>query len=828
MDGLIRKLTLPRAASIAALLTGAIATGVLAYQSELGQAILILFLTTALLAILWHNATSMRVVDSARRETKAALAQSQAHYDRLFEDAPVPMYRTSMTGTLLAANAALLELLGVRDATMIIGSNVRRWYVDGSDRDAFIAAVQRDGIARGQIIQLCRDDGRTIWVMDSSRLVRDDLTGATWFEGGLVDVTERRAVTDQLRASERRFRALIENSSDGIALISASGIVQYISPSASRIVGRRAEEREGRSFTEFVHYDDQPALLAAFREVLAEHCASRRVEVRYKHSDGEWHLMEGTFTNRLEEPDIHAVVVNYRDVTEQMRAVVALRESETRFRQMAEHINEAFFVVDLETRSAIYVSPGWSEIWGRPVADGYDAEIWFQAIHPDDQAAMAASQVAVARGEKSESEFRVVRPDGTTRWVRGRAFPVRNADGRVYRMVGVAVDVTELRNAQEKFTQAQKMEAVGRLAGGVAHDFNNLLTVILTDTEVVRSSLPAGSEEAELLAEVRRAGESAVGLTRQLLAFSRKQLVEPTVFNLNDAVTDISKMLRRLIGEDVRLETKLVGGNASIRADRGQIEQVLTNLAVNARDAMPQGGSLTLETKVVRIDESLRESIPELPVGEYIVLAVSDTGNGMSEETRAHAFEPFFTTKGLGKGTGLGLATCHGIVKQSGGHVTLYSEVGVGTTFRIYLPRVAAAAEAVEAAVAPTTPKGNETILVVEDDPGVRRVGARLLRAQGYRVLEAEDAVAAQHVLREHTGVIDLLFTDVVLPGVGGRELAERVRDARPSVKVLFTSGYTDDVILRHQLISHDVAILQKPYSQSTLSQKVRAVLDAA
>jgi CheY-like chemotaxis protein len=371
------------------------------------------------------------------------------------------------------------------------------------------------------------------------------------------------------------------------------------------------------------------------------------------------------------------------------------------------------------------------------------------------------------------------------------------------------------------------MEAIGRLAGGVAHDFNNLLTVIIAETDMIQTDLPRDSTHSEGLTEIRRASDSAVALTRQLLAFSRKQLIEPVVFSLNESVSETAAMLRRLIGEDVKLELSL-GTDAMVRADRGQIQQVLTNLAVNARDAMPAGGVLSIETSVIVLREENLRADQEIAAGEFVLLSVGDTGTGMSDDVRVRAFEPFFTTKERGKGTGLGLATSHGIVRQAGGFIRIDSRLNVGTTFRIYLPRVHAPGTPVSPVLAVSeAPTGTETVLMVEDEAAVRRIGARILRRQGYTVLEARDADDALRILAEHSGPVHMLFTDVILPGTGGRELADRVKLVRPGIKVLFTSGYTDDVILQHKLAAQDVMLLQKPYSWVALAQKVRAALDA-
>jgi signal transduction histidine kinase len=383
--------------------------------------------------------------------------------------------------------------------------------------------------------------------------------------------------------------------------------------------------------------------------------------------------------------------------------------------------------------------------------------------------------------------------------------------------------VSELRSTQEQFAHVQRMEAVGRLAGGVAHDFNNLLTVILGETDLALKVPEEDSTAA--LTEVRRAGERAAVLTRQLLAFSRRQLVEPVVFSVNDMVADLEKMLTRLIGEHIQLTTKPAAEIPTVRADRGQIEQVLVNLVVNSRDAMPNGGRVTIETFTVRLDAAYAQSRPDVVAGDYVMISVSDTGHGMTPDVQSHLFEPFFTTKDRSKGTGLGLATSYGIVKQSGGHIAAYSEPGVGTTMRVYLPCVQQAVEP-RSAKPDSLPRGSETILLVEDDPPVRATAARILGSQGYRVLEADDADAALAILNRNGAAIQLMITDVVLPGMNGRELAEKVAELRPDIRILYVSGYTDDVILQHRLVERDVILLQKPFTASGLATKVRHMLD--
>jgi PAS domain S-box-containing protein len=403
----------------------------------------------------------------------------------------------------------------------------------------------------------------------------------------------------------------------------------------------------------------------------------------------------------------------------------------------------------------------------------------------------------------------------------------KNSIGEVQFLATLMRDLTMQKKLEEEFHQAQKMEAVGQLAGGVAHDFNNLLTVISGYSEILITRLPPNDPMSGMIQEIHKAGERAAHLTRQLLAFSRKDIVERRVLDLNALVTDTEKMLRRLIGEDIRLTTVLAPALGQVKADAGQVEQVILNLAVNARDAMPQGGKLTIETRNVELDSAYATLHPEVKPGHYVMLAVSDGGCGMSQETKARIFEPFFTTKGPGKGTGLGLATVYGIVKQCGGHIGVYTELGRGTTFTIYLPTVE---EKLLSGKSPhgskVAPHGNETILLVEDDDAVRAITKLALQSLDYTVLEARNGEEAVRICERHTEPIQLLITDVVMPEMGGRQVAERLTARKQGIKVLFLSGYTDDAVVRHGVIQAEVAFLQKPFTPMALANKVRDVLD--
>ena len=505
-----------------------------------------------------------------------------------------------------------------------------------------------------------------------------------------------------------------------------------------------------------------------------------------------------------------------------------LAESEEKFRQMAENIDQIFWMATGDASKVLYVSPAFEKIFGITREELLaDPNSWTRSIHPDH---VAAAEEDYRNGRHLtgtlDQEYRIVRPDGSERWIHSRSFPIRNAAGEVYRITGIASDVTARRDLERKLLGSQKLEAVGRLAGGVAHDFNNNLSVILGYAELLIGGLRPGEPRSVELDEILKAGKRAAGLTRQLLAFSRQQVMELRLLNLDDVVDGIEKMLRRVLGEDIILHVRKAADLRPVMADQGQIEQVLMNLAVNARDAMPQGGELTIQTGNVDMDGESAAG-HELAPGPYTMLAVIDTGIGMDRKTLGRLFEPFFTTKEIGKGSGLGLATVFGIVKQTHGGIRVTSDPGKGSVFRVYLPSAAGTALPATAVASPPARKGVETILLVEDDESVKCLAAKILNRYGYRILQARDPEEALLLGAKTTEPIHLLLTDVVMPRMSGPELGKQLAAILPGLKILCMSGYTDEAVLRHGLSGSGLAFLQKPITSESLSRKVREVLDS-
>ena len=639
---------------------------------------------------------------------------------------------------------------------------------------------------------------------------------------------ERHASETALRRSEARYRSLIEGSIQGI-LIHVDGIVRLANPALCTLLGvDRTEHLVGTAIWSFIAPEDHALVAEDVRARRQREPAPHQYQFRAVRRDGTVIWLECIVTTIPWDGD-PAVLATVVDITERKQAEENLRASEARFRQMAENIKEAFIVVELPSNRALYLSRMWEEISGRPIDSAHrDSRLWTDAIHPDDRASVHIAQDSIERGEPVSHVFRVVRPDGSLRWARARTFPVRDTHGRVYRLVGLVEDITQIRLTEQQLVQAQKIEAVGQLAGGIAHDFNNLLTAINGYAELVVNALGPDDPVTADVEQILSAGKSAERLTRQLLAFSRRQILQPQVIDLNQIVQRVEPLLRRLIGEEFTVLIKLTTPLERVSADPGQIEQVIMNLAVNARDAMTQGGVLTIETANVELDDQYAALNPGATAGPHVMVAVSDTGTGMDEATQKRLFEPFFTTKEMGKGTGLGLAMVYGIVKQSHGSIWVYSEPGHGSTFKIYLPVIHTEASPPTWLVPePASLAGTETVLVVEDQTEARSVMREMLCRSGYTVIEASTGPEAVMKSRQHAGLIDLLLTDVVMPGLSGRGVADVLHAERPNLCVIYMSGYTDEAIVHHGILESGLAFLQKPFTSDAFLRKIRQVLDA-
>ena len=569
--------------------------------------------------------------------------------------------------------------------------------------------------------------------------------------------------------------------------------------------------------------DEIGQLVVGFNEMLAQ---IQQRDAALQSARGELEIRVTERTADLKKANEALQVEN----AERKRTEESLRQSEEKFRQLASNITDVFWMTSPDQKEVLYVSPGYELIWGRSAESLYaNPHQWAEAILPEERGRVFAIFRALTRSEPSVSvEYRIARPDGTVRWVHDRGFQVHDAAGNLVRLTGIVTDITERKQMEAQLVQSQKMETVGKLAGGIAHEFNSILTAIIGQSELLLGDLPSGSPHCANAIAIRKAADLAAALTKQLLAYGRKQLLRQDTLDLNRVLTSMEGMLSHLMGSDVNVRIVPAAGLPAVKADAGQIEQVIMNVAINAREAMRRGGKLTLETSLVTFDEEYVSRFPEVKAGDYVMLAISDTGTGMSEEVKAHLFEPFFTTKGVGEGAGLGLAMCHGIIKQSGGHINVYSEPSRGTTFKIYLPRVEQRTDLSTAKPAlPDLPRGTETILLVEDDPSLREMVSLLLQRLGYTVRVAANGLEALNLIQQpHNGHIDLLFTDIVMPQMDGKELSDRIRALHPQTKTLFTSAYTENAAIHQGVLREGVALLQKPFTPSALAQKLRAVLD--
>src|SRR6185312_3336358 len=639
---------------------------------------------------------------------------------------------------------------------------------------------------------------------------------------------ERKRAEEAVRTSEGQLKALLDSALDACVTMDETGRLTSWSAAAEAVFGWPASEAIGRSLAETIipqqHREGHTRGLARFLETGEGPILRQRIEITALHRDGREFPVELTVTPiRLGDHWLFGAFV--RDLTEAKHAEQALRRSEASYRGLVEHAAYGIYRATADGKF-LMVNPALFTMLGFPSADDLLTMDASRDVYVDP----SARTRILARCEQFGSAIEEVawsRRDGSVITVRLNGRPVRAPDGTIECFEFIVDDVTEQRALEERLRQTQKMEAVGRLAGGIAHDFNNLLTAILGSVDFLRRALgPEHPEHAET-EEIQKAAVRAADLTRQLLAFSRQQVLAPKVLDVDALVTNLEKMLRRLIGEDVELRFVAKASRAAVLADPGQLEQVIVNLVVNARDAMPRGGKLTIETAIVDLDAGYAWEHGTVEPGRYVMLAVTDTGVGIDRAAQARLFEPFFTTKEFGKGTGLGLATVYGIVKQSGGYIWVYSEPGQGATFKVYLPRVEPAGEPAAAPQPPArAPGGTETILLAEDEAAVRTLARRILEKHGYKLLLAATGRDGVQVAEQHAAPIDLLVTDVVMPEMGGRELAQRLTARQPGLKVLFLSGYTDDAIVHHGVLDAGVALLQKPFKPDDLVRKIRAVLD--
>lgn len=651
-------------------------------------------------------------------------------------------------------------------------------------------------------------------------LVKGQVTGQLLVRA-MRYATERKRAVEALQRSEEYFRSLIENALDIITVVDVDGTVRYGSPSFERVLGYEQGSLTGENLFKRVHLEDRERVRNLLENSVQYPGVTQSIEFRVLHRNGSWRVLEAIGKRFEVESTVSGCVLNSREITERKRSEEAVRQANETLRAVIETSPLAIYTLDLEGIVRTWNSSA-QKMFGYTQEEAVGAPL--PVIFPEEYSSFRRRLANLITGDSQQgAEERRRGKSGHAVDVSFWTAPLRDANQSVTGVVEVVADNSERKRLEEQFRQAQKMEAVGRLAGGVAHDFNNLLTVITGYCQMLLDQLPAGDSTRDDMLQVLKAADRATTLTRQLLAFSRKQIVQPKVIELQALVADMQQMLKRLLGVNIELIIRADVALGKVRVDPGQIEQVVVNLVVNARDAMPQGGRLIIAMSNLDVD-----SDSGLPIrfGPYVVLEVIDTGTGMDEEVRSHLFEPFFTTKDKGRGTGLGLSTSYGIVKQNHGEILVRSEIGEGSTFSIYMPLVEEPSTVDFAQPANIqVARGSETILVAEDEDGVRHVVSQMLREQGYTVLPASGGAEALRIAETHAGPVQLLVSDVLMPRMSGPELAERLRVVRPETRVLFVSGYADGEIVKGGELEPGTDFLQKPFTREQLTAKVREVL---
>ena len=770
-----------------------------------------------------RDMSERNAADEELRSMRAELAKRDDFVRRAFEDTAVSMVVTTADLVIERANQAFCDLLGYTEEDLRGTTMLDITHPD--DRAMALTAIGqlRSGELRrftGERRYQCKD-GRTVRAHIGVSSILSATGEVTSFISQILDVTEQRAVEAALRETGELFRAAFEDVEAGMMLVAPDGRIVQCNASVCELLGYTPEELRQLDVVALTHPDDRERTREALAALASGELNSQTLEKRYLRKSGEsvW-ARRSISTVRAASGELTCTVTQINDIS-------ARRQSEERFRALFESSPQGMAVVD-EGGKLVQTNAALGEILGCDSSELVGLK-FTDFTHPDDCAADLDLYAELMEGRRTyyELEKRFLRMDGGLVWGHVTVFTVSDPGGGPRLAIGVLGDITERRALEDQLRQSQRMEAVGQLAGGVAHDFNNLLTAVASYCDLASDALEDDSNPVlrTSVDGIRSAAGRAADVTQQLLAFSRQQVLELKPLDLNAAVADQTRMLRRLLGDNVDVRLALEPGLPAVTMDAGQLAQVVMNLAVNARDAMPDGGTLTIETQTVDLEGA--PTMTGIVSGPHVLLAVSDTGCGMDEATSERIFEPFFTTKELGKGTGLGLSTVLGIVEQSGGRVSVYTELGFGTTFKVYMPMggVAPAHKAPVGAAEVDRPVGSGVILLVEDNDAVRRPVARLLSDLGYEVVPADGPEEALRLAAGRT--LDLLVTDIVMPMMNGRQLAERLLADRPELKVLYMSGYTDDAVIARGVIDAGTAFLQKPFGVDRLAQKIRELLDA-
>ncbi len=765
---------------------------------------------------------------SQRKRAEEALRQSEEQLRAMFDLASVGIAQADpRTGQWLRVNKKMCEITGYSSGELLAlhVKDITHPEDRQTDWEAFERVVRGEASSYRLEKRYIRKDGSLAWVNVNMTIIRDRAGQPTRTVAALEDITERRRAEEALRLQS----AALEAAANAIVITDQLGKVLQVNAAFTVLTGYTAQEVLGENLRllKSGHH------VEAFYRNLWQKISSGRVwsgELTNRRKDGSLYAEEMTITPLRDADGASTHYIAFKqDISERKRAEDELRWKTAFLEALVNSSLDGILVVDQERKTSLQ-NQRFTDLFKMPqhMADEASDENrlrWVtDMVKNPEPFVQKVLHLYAHPNETSHDEIEL--KDGTT--MDRYSFPAIGQDGKYYGRIWTFRDITGRKRFEAGLFQSQKMETVGKLAGGVAHEFNSILTTIIGQSELLLGDLPAGSPLAKNAIEISKAAGRAATLTRQLLAYGRKQFLQPEILNLNRVIEGMEDTFRHLMGVDVETQILSAPGLRAVKADAGQIEQVIMNMLMNAREAMPNGGKLILETANVSFDLKSVGRYLELKPGDYVMLAITDTGTGMSEEVKARVFEPFFTTRGVGQGTGLGLSTCYGIIKQSGGHISVYSEPARGTTFKIYLPQVEPqATPAAPHVISQDLPRGTETILLVEDDSVLREMAETLLRRLGYTVLAAANGIEALRLKQQRdTGHVDLLFTDVVMPHMSGKELAERMQALYPHTRVLFTSAYTRNAIVQQGALNQDAALLLKPFTPAALASKVRELLD--
>lgn len=775
---------------------------------------------------------------------------TEQEFRGLMESAPDAMVIVDIKGVISRINQQTEAMFGYpRDE--LIGKNVEtliplrfRKYHNKNIAN-FVDNVRIRAMGAGLELYGLRKDGSEFPVEISLGPI--ETLEETLISAAIRDITDRKKSEHLLKDKEVRIRLLLDSTAEAIYGLDLQGRCTFCNSASLQMLGyENAAQLMGKNMHQLIHHTRKDG--SVYTEAECQICQSS-IKGKKIHVIEEvlWRADGTSFPAEYWSHPIYqnekpiGSVVTFLDISERIMAEMELKESEERFRQLAESINQVFWLTDWKTKKLLYVSPAYETIFEKSIESAYqDRKNWLHDIHPDDRERVSSSFAKHAeQGEYVEAEYRLLRHDGAVRWIKDRAFPVFDDQGEVTRIVGIAEDISERKNTEyekesleAQLRQSQKLEAIGQLAGGIAHDFNNILTAIIGNAELLlRKSTKQTTIDMAMktgLDQIDKAAKRAAKLTRQLLTFSRKQVLRAVDFDMNKILKDMKPMLISLLGDAIDLTVLPSSTPATIRADMGQLEQVILNLTLNARDALPEGGQLILKTQIAELDSQIIRDHPNMTPGSYVCLSVSDNGIGMDPVTMERIFEPFFTTKPIGQGTGLGLSTVYGIVEQSGGQIVTTSTPSEGTTFKLYFPAVKQSQydERHTDHYEFTTARGHETILICEDEVSVLSLTKQTLEDMGYKVLTATHGKQALEIAYKYKGDIDMLLTDAIMPGMNGRELAESLLKYRSNATVLYMSGYSSDILEQALEKPTELAFLQKPFDSQELLKSVRRLLD--